>query len=265
MAPLNELEQLLAKPRFGPQDYPEMFRLLRETELCFLLPYHPEMEGATIGLENGDQLPPFVVWSSPKDGPRIPIFSSIERAQEACEKTGSRENQYVIADMPGRQLFEILSCQPDGIAINPATGGPSIMMDIEGIKQLGGRNADEDVGEKKTGQVQLLTPADYPTKLVQSLFQYLRGCPGVRAAWLARDLAPAGPGTGYIVMVLGAGDQKKVQDDIIIVAGSAIAKGESVHTAFFDGTNAAALATAEKFTPFYAAPDYRAADPLGPG
>jgi hypothetical protein len=30
MAPLNDLEQLLAKPRFGPRDYPEMFRLLRD-------------------------------------------------------------------------------------------------------------------------------------------------------------------------------------------------------------------------------------------
>src|SRR5205809_643279 len=113
-----------------------MFRLLRESELVFLLPYHPEMEGGVMKLQNGGKLPPFVVWSSPTDGKRIPIFSSLDRAQEACKKTGSRENQYNLCEMPGQQLFEILSCQPNAIAINPATSIPAIMMDIQGVKQL---------------------------------------------------------------------------------------------------------------------------------
>lgn len=265
MAPLNDLERLLTKPKFGPQDYPEMFRLLRETELVFLLPFHPELEGATMGLKNGDQLPPFVIWSSPTDGRRIPIFSSIDRAQEACRKTCSRENQYALCDMPGQQLFEILSCQPDAIAINPATSFPALLMDIHGVKQLARRGPGQAEGEQKSGRVQLLTAADYPTKLVQALFQYLRECSGVRAAWLAKDLGRTEPGTGYIIMVLGACDQKKIQDGIIIVAGSSIDKDETLHVGFMDGDNAAALAETEKFTPFYAAPDYKAADPLGPG
>lgn len=265
MPPLNDLEQLLTKPKFGPQDYPEMFRLLRETELVFLLPYHPEMEEATVSLQNGDQLPPFVVWASPTDGKRIPIFSTIDRAQEACRKTGAAENQYVLAEMPGQHLFALLSCQTHGIAINPATSFNSMIMDHEGVKRLAQPASDPSEGETKQGRVQLLTPADYPTTLVQPLFEYLRECPAVRAAWLAKELGRTESGTSYLVMVLGDCDQQKIQDDIYIVAGATKAKGDEVHVGFMDGDNAAALATAEKFTPFYAAPDYQSANPLGPG
>jgi hypothetical protein len=264
MPPLNDLERLLADPKFGPQHYPEMFRLLRATELTFLIPYHPEMEGV-IGLGNGDPLPPFVIWSSPKDGKRIPIFSSIERAEEACKKTRARDNQYTLCEMPGQQLFEILRCQPESIAINPATSLPAMMMDIEGVKQLAARAVpDSERPPKQEGRVQFLTAADYPTKLVNSLFQYLRQTPGVRAVWLAKDLGRTEPGIGYIALVLGACDQKKVREDIVIVAGSALVKDDSLHVGFVEGVNTAALATAEKFVPFYAAPDYRSPSPLGP-
>ena len=264
MPPLNDLERLLTKPKFGPHDYPEMFRLLRATDLFFLLPYHPELVGV-IGLKNGDQLPPFVIWSSPQDGPRIPIFTSLERAQEACEKTAARDNQYALADMPGQQLFEILSCQTEGIAINPATSMPSLMMDLDGVKRLAATEKADPDAPAHEGRVQILTAEDYPTKLVQSLFQYLRQTPGVRAAWLAKDLGRTEPGIGYIVMALGTGEQDKIHDDMLIVAGSALGKKDTLHVAFFEGANAEALAVAEKFVPFYAAPDYQSPSPLGPG
>jgi hypothetical protein len=263
--PLNDLERLLAKPKFGPQDYPEMFRLLREMELVFLLPYHPELEGGSMDVQNGGKLPPFVVWTNPGSGPRIPIFTSLDRAQEACRKTRARDNQYALCKMPGQQLFELLSCQTRNIAINPATGLLSVMLDVAGVKQVALLGPGQVEGETKTGRVKLLTAADYPTELVQVLFQYLRGCPDVRAAWLSKNLARTEPGTDYIALVLGARDQKKIRDDILIVAGSALEKDSTLHVSFLERCGAEALATFEKFTPFYAAPDYKAADPLGPG
>lgn len=266
MTPLNDLERLLAKPKLGPQDYPELFRLLRETELVFLLPYHPELEGEALGVQNGDPLPPFVVWSSPQSGPRVPIFSSLDRAQEACRKTGAKDNAYALCDMPGQHLFQLLACQHNGIAINPATTFQAIMLDLEGVKQIAAEPVSEhETGPNTRGRVKLLTPADYPTKLVQSLFQYLRGSSGVRAAWLAKDLTRTEPGTSYIIMLLGEFDRAKVKDGIIIVAGSAINKDETVYVGFLDEDNTEALTVAQKFTPFYAAPDYQSPSPLAQG
>ncbi len=167
MTPLNDLERLLATPKFGAQCYPEMFRLLRESELAFLLPFHPEMEGS-IGLKNGDALPPFVVWQSKSDGPRVPIFSSIERAQEACRKTGARDNQYAICEMTGQELFHLISCQTHPIVLNPATTMRALFLDMEGIKQVADISRPErGRKEKEQGTIQFLLAADYPTNLVQ--------------------------------------------------------------------------------------------------
>jgi hypothetical protein len=266
VTPLNDLERLLAKPKLGPQDFPELFRLLRETELVFLLPYHPELEGAKMSVKNGGQLPPFVVWTSAEDGKRLPIFSSLDRAQEACKKTGAREGQYLLCDMPGRQLFDLLACQPNGIVINPATTLHALFMGLDGVKQVVGRGPGQIVPPvNQSFRVQLLTPAEYPTSLVQGLFQYLRGSTGVRAAWLGKDLARTQPGTGYLVVLLGECDQKKIHADMLIVGGAGLAKGDTVHVTFLDGNNAAAVPATQKFTPFYAAPDYNAPSPLGPG
>src|SRR2546421_3506651 len=107
MVPLNDLERLLATRDVGPQIYPQLFRLLRESTLVFLIPYHPEVMG-DMRLQNGDPMPQFVIWQSPAEGKRIPIFSSIERANEACKKTGAPESHYALCEMLGQHLFEAL-------------------------------------------------------------------------------------------------------------------------------------------------------------
>ncbi|HEY0552532.1 MAG TPA: enhanced serine sensitivity protein SseB C-terminal domain-containing protein [Verrucomicrobiae bacterium] len=265
MTPLNDLERLLATPKFGPQSYPEMFRLLRESELAFLLPYHPEMEGGTIGLKNGDRLPPFVVWESKADGRRIPVFSSIERAQEACKKTGSHEKQYVICEMKGQELFHLISCQEHPIVLNPATTANALFMDMNGVKQIANvpdAQADPAAG-KEEGRVQLLAAADYPTDLVNAIFQYLRQRTDVQAAWLATVMNRTEPGTAYIVLVLTNGDQKKLQEGIIIVAGSVLPqKDDTCYVGFVDTNDRQLMAAAAKFPPFFAAPGFKGLGPL---
>jgi len=267
MTPLNDLERLLSNPKFGPESYPEMFRLLRESELVFLLPYHPEMEGA-IGLKNGDALPPFVVWENKQEkrGARIPIFSSIERAQEACKKTGARDNQYALAEMKGKELFHLISCQEHSIVLNPATSGRALFLDMEGVKQVAAAPyLEKNTGPQKQGKVQFLTAADYPTNLVQALFQRFRQTPGVQAAWMTKELNRTEPGTAYIVVVIATCDHEKLRQDILIVAGSAIHKDETCFVSFIDSTNAQGMAVTAKFTPFFAAPDFKAPSPLGEG
>jgi hypothetical protein len=47
------------------------------------------------------------------------------------------------------------------------------------------------------------------------------------AAWPAAPMGRTEPGTTYIAMVFGTCDQTKIQEGIIIVAGSAITKDET--------------------------------------
>ena len=262
MNSLNDLERLLRKPKFGPESYPELFRLLRESKLAFLLPYHPEMEGS-IGLKNGDSLPPFVVWKNPQDGCHIPIFTSLERAQEACAKTRSRAKQYVICEMLGRELFHLLSVQEHPITLNPATSMPVLFLDLNGVKAVARvRKSNEDQPEQQ-GRVQLLTAADYPTDLVQALFQYFRQCPEVQAAWISKLIERTEPGTVYVLLTLATGERKKLQDATLIVAGSACKKGETMHMHFIEPGPSPFPVMQTNFPPFYAAPNYKTPNPLG--
>jgi len=106
--PMNDLERAFAKMARGPEARPEFFRLLRESELSFLLPYHPEIEGEEMELKNGDPMPPFVVWQN-KKGSFIPVFTSDARADAAVAKqTEERRFQkcpYSVGSMNGEVLF----------------------------------------------------------------------------------------------------------------------------------------------------------------
>lgn len=67
-----------------------------------------------------------------------------------------------------------------------------------------------------------------------------------------------------MVALLTTGSRKELQENLIIVAGSALPRKEDTcFVSFLDGANASAMAVAEKFPPFFAAPNYNGASPLG--
>jgi SseB protein C-terminal domain/SseB protein N-terminal domain len=263
MAPLNDVERLLTRKDFGPQHHPQFFRLLRESELCFLIPYHPEMQG-DMQLRNGDALPPFVIWQSPTDGRRIPIFSSVERAEEACKKTGARDNQYSLCEMLGVQLFDLLRLTEEGVALNPACTMPAMFFDTNAIKKLAdGSILAPEAEESKQGTVTIVEPADYPTDFLQPIFRFLRERPEAEAAWLFREQTPPGARTSYVFVLKVRGDAAAVLNDFKVVATGACAKDVDYGVCLLDGQFPELEQVTFTRTPFYAAPGYKAPSPLG--
>jgi hypothetical protein len=263
--PVNDLERAFSTLR-GAEHYPNLFRLLRESELVFLIPYHPEMEGM-MGLGSGDPLPPFVVWKSPGGGERIPLFTSIERAEMACKNTGASDTQYNLCEMKGTELFHLLSCQETSIVINPATDLKPFLMDTRAAKKLYDgsilKPMEDDV-EKFHGKMRIVEPADYPTDLLQPLFQFLRGCKAVRAAWLFRHTQPPDPNRpSYVFALKVSGDFKAVQQGfaIVLLNLSEIEKMD-FGTMPVDETNPKLVEVTLKYPAFYAAPDYQAPSPI---
>ena len=262
--PQNELERLLSDPRQGPESHPTLFRLLRESTLVFLMPYHPEIMG-TMSLKSGDQGPKFVVWKG-SEGPRIPIFSSIERANEACKKIGARDKQYALAEMNGQQLFALLSSQKYPIMINPACGPATTYLDNNAIKMLADGSILEPVqkrGPQKEGKVVIVDPADYPTDLLQPLFFFLRNRKEVKAAWLFREAdLPEESKTSYVFVLKVVGDAEKVKQDFGVVATGAAPPNIEFGVTTLDPKNGPLVAITSKATPFYAAPDFKAPGPI---
>src|SRR5262249_27384918 len=137
--------------------------------------YHPELEGEEIAIENGSP-PPFVVMKDGK-GEIVPLFSSSERLDEAMESPGAPKNKFLAGTMPVRQAMEILSLMKVRAVINQgcATGrvtiGPDLMRDLANGTAL--KPLSVEPGEQTTRSFSLINPADYPTDLIQPLFEHM--------------------------------------------------------------------------------------------
>ncbi len=261
--PKNNLERILSDPKQGPDSHPELFRLLRESTLVFLMPYHPEVMGK-MTLGNGDKLPKFSVWKG-AEGEHVPIFSSIAKANEACKKIGIPDGQFALAEVKGEQLFQMLSCQIYPVAINPGCGPAVTYMDLNAVKKLGDGSILKPMEnkEEKEGQVQIVEPADYPTDFLQSLFQFLRGRKEVKAGWLFREPGLTEDGKISYVFVLKAdGNLDQIEQDFSVVATSACPRTAQFGVTTLDPANAPLVAITSKAPAFYAAPDYKGPSPL---
>ena len=263
MNPGNELERILGARDFGPQVYPDLFRLLLQSPLVFLLPYHPELVGNTVTVKTGDDLPRFIIWHSDAGGRRIPIFTSPRSANEACEKIGARDHQFAFAEMDGKGLFELLACQPEAIVLNPCCGTHAIFLDLNAVKGLAdGSMFKPDPGETTQGVARIVDPADYPTDFLQPLFAFLRKRPEVRAAWLFREVFDTGSLGCYVIVLKTTGDGTVIRRDFEIVATCACPKDAQYGVMLWDPANLELVKTTSTSTPFYAAPDYKAASPV---
>lgn len=253
-SPKAQLEAVLSNPKLGPESHPQLFRLLRENILVFLMPYHPELMGK-FSLKNGDPLPKFALWKG-ADGPQIPIFSSIERANEACKKIGIKDGTYALAELNGQQLFHLLSCQPNMVVINPACNTGATHLDINAVKMLADGSILEPIppGNEKSGQVQIVEPADYPTDFLQPLFRFLRERKEIQAAWLFREaeLTPEGQ-ISYVFVLKSNGNEQQIGQDFNIVAKSSCPRTAIFGVTSWDPDNAPMVAVTAKFPAFYSA------------
>lgn len=259
MSETNELDRLLGARDFGPQYFPEVFRLLRESPLIFLMPYHPELVGTEETMRSGDPMPQFALWSSDEQGRTIPVFTSVACAQDGCRKVGTPANTYVFAQMVGKDLFDLLRRLPEGVAINPACRTSVLFLDGAALCKLAdGSILDPEPGELKESTANIVDAADYPTDFLQPLFCFLRTRPEVRAAWLLRETEelPGAP-VSYVFVLQLDGKAPEVERDFRLVARSACPKDAEYGVTLLDRKNKSMMAMAKESTPFYAAPGFR--------
>jgi hypothetical protein len=259
--PQNDLERALWAVSRGPEGYPELFRQLRESMVTFLMPYHPEWVG-DIPIENGTAIT-FAVWKN-ADGPQIPLFTSLERAETALQATGARNNQYGVAEMKGEWLFGAIAGQKLPAVLNPACGTPHLSLDVRAARKLAdGSILEMDKGQEEKGRIKIVDAADYPTDLLQPVFKFLRGKPEVRAAWLFYRLEKDDSKQRYYVFgLLVRGDSEAVKSELSVVIRHAKKSRRGFGVTALDPNQPEMKKVLAKFPPFYAAPDYRAPGPV---
>lgn len=263
--PVNELDQAIMKLRKSKAALPEFMRALREGELWALMPWHPEIEDEMMELKNGDAMP----FSQLQDneGPVVPVFSSHERVEEAIERAKIPPRTYSAAAMPARQLLEILGKVNLRAVVNKScrTGEVTIGSDLMRDVASGSAFEAKESEATETRKMQILDPADYPTDLVQPVFELMRqhGC--FRAAWIfGRTKEEGDPegGRGYQLMVLAEPREAALFHELNLVANSAKAEGDALELGMIPENDGAYTAQLFRMArPFYIAPDY----PLPPG
>lgn len=236
----------------SPAGHPAFLRLLRESEVCFLIPWHPEME-ADEGEEFSGAPPALAMWQNER-GPHVPVFCNMERAQEALERMHGDDGapRWIIGSMNGADLLEILGQKRHALVLNPACETGEVYLNSQTVKNLAPGLALPKTEQARREALAYVGPADYPTDLVQALFTLMKSLPTVKTAWLfaGNDLTSTGKPV-YVVCVHATGDVQRVTTDITLVCQAASPPTHDTGVAMLD--EASAAANLKRFLPFYRA------------
>ena len=241
---------------------PQLCRELGEGELFLLIPYRSELEeGEAFQLENGMEFP-FVRLQDP-EGEVVPIFSSEERAQEGLERGKVPPSTFYIVSMAATQALEILGGAGMHAVLNKGcttpefTAPPDLMRDIASGKVFEPMSLETNPIEVA---LDLLDPADYPTRLVQSGFEVLRKYRNFRAAWIfrrARGAEIASGKVGYQFFVLMEPRDEVIYHEFNMVIAAACAPEDDVAQGLVDETDPVYIANLfRQAEPFYVAADF---------
>lgn len=257
----NDLDRAIFALSKSQSELPEVFRRLTQGHLCALVPYHPEIVDEVMEIENGS---PFnFVMTQDEEGDAVLLYSSEVRAEEAMQAGDVPPNTYATARMAAREMLEILGAMNlrallnRGCATGCFTMPPDMMRDLASGMALRPMPLDGKADEQT---LKLIDPADYPTDLIQPLFESLRRHAQFRAVWVFRREEPAaGGGAHYQFLVLMDPRDEAIVHDFNLVLVSACKAPDAVSFGLLDENDHAYTRwLLEQAQPFYRVVDFAA-------
>jgi len=196
------------------------------------------------------------------EGEVVMLFTSEARADEGLKAGKVPENTFCVASMAARDMLEVLGRMKMRALLNRSctTGSlilpPTMMLDAatgEALKPLGMGS-----GHPERRTFNLIDPADYPTNLIQPLFEVLRSDRKFRAAWVLKDPAPTeAGGTRYMFLLLMDPRDEVLAHDFNLVLNTAFQRPDDVSFSFMNEKDPDDIrATLKLAAPFYRAPDF---------
>lgn len=263
----NDLDHAIFAVQKTRAYMPELLRQLVSSELIALVPYHPEVEGAQLKIENGVPFPFSIL--KDKDGEVVPLFTSIERMEEGFRKGKVRENTYLPADINGREIFEILGVMKMRAVINKSCSTGELTLNDALMRDLADGSAlrpGSGPAETKNLTITTIDPADYPSHLVQAAFEKMKKHSAFRTAWI---FTPGGTEDAqrnkqdYVLLVLMNPTNEQLRHELTLVVQLAAKPGDQFTIMALDEKNEAYVRDFFKRFPttFYTAAGF---DPRNP-
>ena len=256
---MNELDRAIKAVQRSEAAAPELYRQLTTGELCFLLPYHPEMvEGARMSVQNGSPLP-FCVQAEPDGNEVVPIFSSEARLEESLRAGDAPPNKFLCGAMPAVQVLELIGKCGFRAVLNRGCATGEITLPPELLCDLADGSIFQPTEERETKRAAVMTlnPADYPTDLIQRAFEFIRQHRAFRAAWvflLPDDAAASDTPQKYQLLFLMSPSDKTLFHDLNLALHCSPPEGLAFDLGVVDETDKVQVMTLfAKAQPFYLA------------
>lgn len=257
---MNELDRAIMAMQRSRASTPELYRQLSTGELCFLLPYHPEMDGAHLQIQSGSPLP-FCVQTEADGTEVVLIFSSAARVEESLRTGKVPPNKFLYGTMPAVQVLEVIGKVGLAAVLNRGCGTGELTLPPDLLCALadGSVFRPHDRQETRRAAVTILNPADYPTDLIQRAFEFIRQHRGFRAAWvfLLPDMpAPGGTQTYQLLFLMSPQDQVLFHD-LNLTLHCSPPKDVAFEIGLVEETDTVQIMTLfAKAQPFYIAQDF---------
>lgn len=252
-APINELDQAILALRRSQAALPDFCRSLCKGELFLLIRYQPDLVDATLEIKNGAPFP-FALLQT-EQGETVPVYTSVERANEGLAKCQVPSMQFVIGSMPALQALEVVGKMNFSMTLNKGCSTGEIALPANMLRDL----ADGTAFRPRPGKggeftLQLVAPQDFPTDIVQAAFELFRKHAGFKAAWLFTRGDE--PGAYFLIAIMQPRDETLLHDLRLIVQ-SAGGKDHPVYAEALAETATEQIANLFQCgRPFYQAADY---------
>jgi len=258
--PTNALDRALQSLAQSKSALPEFLRELGRGELWFVTAFHPEIIGETVEVEGGMRSP----FGEREDehGPYVPVYSSFERLEEAMAMAGLPPNQLAAASMEAVLVLELVAKMELRAALNEGCATGSILMQPDMMRDVADGSALQPLptgGPVENRMMNIIDPADYPTDLLQPVFEKLRRHRNFRAAWVL-ELGQAeenGLRHFQFAIQMDPHDSAIYHEFALVLASAAQQVCQEVESGLVDNADVEYLTTLwQQAPPFYSALDY---------
>lgn len=218
----NRLEEALRLAADEPAHRPRFYELLLNSEIYILGTAGESAAEGRVNLETGSKVQ-IKNWEKQDGSPVIPFFSSLEVLQKSIQS----EESYMA--LPARSLFEITLGAT--LVLNPKSdyGKEFLPNEIEQLLSTGLNQAPVQRVVEKEIKVLLGQPADYPSKMIDSLTQLFAKHENVKKAYLALMHDTSVDDEPHLIVGIEAdGDIEKVIREAGNVASDTIPGNEPV-------------------------------------